>query len=479
VTVDEYRAFDATELARLIREGATTPEELLDLAIERVDATNPALNAVIEPLFAFARQAIAKGLPNGPFRGVPLLLKDQIDLGGVRTQRACRLLTGHVAPVDSAYVGRLRAAGMVVFGKTNMPELGLNVTTEPLLHGPTRNPWNQTYSAGGSSGGSAAAVAAGFCPVASATDGGGSIRIPAACCGVFGLKPSRGRISFAPDRGENWGGLGTHGVVSRSVRDSAAFLDLLSGPVSGDPYYLPSPVEPFVTALRRKTGRLRIAVVSTPPSGIAIHGECRTALEDATRLLADLGHEMIDAELPVNGSELREASGLIIRTKVAESIEVMISSRRRRLNQDDLEPTTRLIYEAGKQVTGTQYSGAIATIHRLGRQMAGFMEKVDVVLSPTLAEPPLLNGLLNRMTEDSSALFARMRSYSPFCNLYNATGQPAMSVPLHWGENNLPIGVQFAAACGGESLLLQLAAQLESARPWQQRYNWLGFESGK
>lgn len=463
----------------MVREGATSPEELLELAIERLNATNPELNAVIQPLFDFGRRAIADVLPNGPFRGVPFLLKDQIDLGGVRTHRSCKLMHDHVATADSAYVARLRAAGMVVFGKTNMPELGLNVTTEPELYGPTRNPWNPAHSAGGSSGGSAAAVAAGICPAASATDGGGSIRIPASCCGVFGLKPSRGRVSFAPNHGEGWGGLTAHGVVSRSVRDSAALLDIVSGPVTGDPYHLSVPDESFADTGRRKTGRLRIAVVSEPPSGTAIDGECRAALEDATRLLENLGHELFESKLPVAGSELQEAGGLIIRTKVAETIEGMIAGRRRMLQREDLEPTTRIIYEAGQQVTGTQYSEAIETVHRLGRQMAGFMESVDLVLSPTLAEPPIRNGILRGLTADPAALFARMRSYSPFCNLYNATGQPAMSVPLYWGENNLPIGVHFAAAYGGEARLFQLAFQLEAARPWQQRYNWLRLNSEK
>ncbi len=473
MTIDEYQSYDATDLAGFVRNGEVTPKELLALAIDRLETTNPLLNAVTDILYERACNDIVAGLPDGPFRGVPFLLKDQLDVAGVPTRRACRLLEEEVPEVDSEYVSRIRGARMVMFGKTNMPELGLNVTTEPEMYGPTRSPWNGAHSPGGSSGGSAAAVAAGICPAASATDGGGSIRIPASCCGLFGMKPSRGRVSFGPDRGEGWGGLTSHGLVSRSVRDSAALLDVLSGPALGTPYALAKPGEPIAIAATRKPGKLKIALVSNPPSQTAVDDECLNAVNDVVRLLKNLGHEIEECSLPVNGAELREASGLIIRTKIAESIEQILARRRRVLREGDLEPTTTLIYEAGRQVSGTQYSESIESIHRIGRQMAEFMKGFDAILSPTLAEPPIRLGVLRELIMDPPALFARMRSYSPFCNVYNASGQPAMSVPLYWGENNLPIGVQFAAALGQEAKLFQLAAQLEMARPWQQRYKWL------
>lgn len=361
----------------------------------------------------------------------------------------------------------------MIFGKTNMPELGLNVTTEPRLGGATLNPWNREYSSGGSSGGSAAAVAAGICPAASATDGGGSIRIPASCCAVFGLKPSRGRVSSGSDQGEGWGGMAAHGVVTRSVRDTAALLDVLSGPAEGDPYYLESAPGSILKATKMKPGQLRVGVVVKPPSGTPVNLECRAALDDAVRLLEGLGHKIEETCYPVDGAELRDAAGSIIRTKVFDELEGIVDERGSPLTQGDVEAATWMIYAAGKETSGRQYSEAIDTIHRIGRQMGRFMRDFDVILSPTLAEPPIKIGILNTETTDGRALFDRMREFSPFCNIYNASGEPAMSVPLYWGEYNLPIGVQFAARFGDEVTLLKLAAQLEAARPWWQRYRWL------
>jgi amidase len=473
VTIDEYQQHDAIGLAEFVRRGAVTPTELLRLAVQRKEIVNSALNAVSTSLTDFAGQAINTGLPSGPFHGVPLLLKDQVDLVGQPTRRACKLLTETVPHQDSTVVARLREAGFVIFGKTNMPELGLSVTTEPKLTGPTLNPWNREFSPGGSSGGSAAAVAAGICPAATGTDGGGSIRIPASCCAVFGLKPTRGRVPYGPDHGEGWGGMTSHGVVSRSVRDTAAMLDLLSGPAIGDPYYLESTPGTFLHATRMKPGKLRIGVVIDPPSGTLVGKECRDAVDDAVRLLEGLGHETEPTRYPIGGAELRDAAGTIIRTKVFEGLEQLADQRGTPLARDDVEAATWMIHSAGKETSGRTYAEAIETIHRIGRQMGEFMERYDVILSPTLAEPPIKLGILNSETTDGRALFDRMREFSPFCNLFNATGQPAMSVPLYWGTKNLPIGVQFAGKFGDEVTLLKLAAQLEAARPWWQRYQWL------
>ena len=470
VTLDEYMEHDAVALANLVRRGDVTADELLQLAVLRKEQVNNAVNAITSTLTDFANAEMQFGMPDGPFRGVPLLLKDQIDVAGLPTGRACRLLNGHKAKTDSNVVARFREAGFVIFGKTNMPELGLNVTTEPKMHGPTLNPWSPDCSAGGSSGGSAAAVACGIVPAASATDGGGSIRIPASCCGVFGLKPSRGRISFGPDAGEGWGGLTAHGVVTRSVRDTAALLDVLSGPAVGDPYQLDSEPGAFLHATRMKPGALKVGVVTKPPTGTRVHPDCRAAIEDCVNLLESFGHQAIPTEYPIDGAQLRDAAGMIIRTKVAASLEAIACGQ---VNGDDLEAATWMIYEAGRATNGIQYAAAIDSIHAIGRQMGHFMEDFDVILSPTLAEPPIRLGVLNTETTDGMALFQRMREYSPFCNLFNATGQPAMSVPLCWNASNLPIGVQFAAAYGNEQLLIRLASQLEAARPWWQRYRWL------
>ena len=473
VTLDEYQQHDAVGLAGLVRKGEVQPIELLRLAVRRKDQVNPVLNAVSTALTDYAEKEIHVGLPDGPFQGVPFLLKDQIDLAGVPTRRASKLLADFVPTEDAIYVARLRAAGMVIFGKTNMPEMGLSVTTEPALTGVTRNPWNLEHSPGGSSGGSAVAVAAGMCPAASATDGGGSIRIPASCCGLFGLKPSRGRVPFGRAHGEGWGGLTAHNTVTRSVRDSAALLDILSGPAVGDPYYLDAAPGTFFRSLQMRTGKLRIGVITKPPLETPVQADCLSAVDDTIKLLAGLGHELVETRFPVSGPELREATSRIVRTKVYEAIEETVEARGTPLTKDDVEAATWVIHEAGGKTSGRDYAFAIETMHHIGRQMGDFMLDYDVLLSPTLAEPPIKLGAFNPQTIEARALFDRMRQYSPFCNIYNASGQPSMNVPLHWGAENLPIGVQFAGRFGEEVTLLKLAAQLETARPWSQRYRWL------
>ena len=473
MTGEEYLRYDATGLAGLVRSGAVRPDELLALALARCAEVNPAVNAVTNVLEDFARSEMDRGLPDGPFTGVPFLLKDQADLRGFPTGRACGLLRNHVPRRDSTTVARLRRAGVVVFGKSNMPELGLNVTTEPRLHGATRNPWNPKYSPGGSSGGSAAAVATGICPAAGATDGGGSIRIPASCCGVFGLKPSRGRVSFGPDAGEGWGGMTAHGVVTRSVRDTAALLDVLAGPEPGDPYFLESPSGGFARQAEIKPGRLRVALITRPPSGVTVRDECLSAVEDVVKLMEGLGHVVTTAEFPVECAAVRDAAGTIIRVKVRQTLLDIAKRRGTPINRDEVEAATWMIYQAGAEVSAVDYTRAIESVHAVGRRMAAFMRDHDVLLTPMLAEPPLRLGVLNTETTDGRALFERMRAWSPFNNLFNATGQPAMSVPLCWGANNLPLGVQFAGRMGDEATLLRLAAQLEAARPWWQRYRWL------
>lgn len=473
MTVEEYLKRDATGLTALVRKGEVSPAELLEVALRRCAEVNPAINAVTTLLEEFARSEIAEGLPDGPFHGVPFLLKDQVDLRGFPTKRACRLLEKHVARRDSTVVARLRRAGLVVFGKTNMPELGLNVTTEPRMYGPTRNPWNREFSAGGSSGGSAAAVAAGICPAAGATDGGGSVRIPASCCGVFGLKPSRGRVSFGPGHGEGWGGMTAHGVVTRSVRDTAALLDVMAGPEPGDPYYLESPAGGFARQAVMKPGRLKIAVVVRPPSGVRVLDECLAAVDDTAKLLEGLGHDVQPAEFPEGCGAIRDAAGTIIRVKVRQALEDIAARRGKPIHRDEVEAATWMIYQSAVEVGAIDYTRAVETVHGVGRRMAGFMKDHDVVLTPMLAEPPIRLGVLKAETTDAHAFFQRMREWSPFNNLFNATGQPAMSVPLCWGPDNLPLGVQFAGRFADEATLLKLAAQLEAARPWWQRYRWV------
>lgn len=468
--LEDYRQLDAIGLAELIEKGDVSVEEVLNTAIDQVERLNPMLNAVVTTTYDEARADLQEGLPAGRFRGVPILLKDlSADLKGVPTRRGSHAFQQHIPDEDSEVVSRYRQSGMVAIGKTNTPEFGLSVTTEPLVSGPTRNPWNLECSAGGSSGGSAAAVAARIVPVAHSTDGGGSIRIPASCCGVFGLKPTRGRVSAGPISGEGWAGMSAAHVISRSVRDSATLLDLVAGPSVGDPYWAEPPAHAFIDAVSQPAEKLRILVVRQPPSGAPVSQECLGALQDATDLCVDLGHEVEEGLLPIDGEELRQQTGTVVATKTAEVLESRSLALGRELGLEDVEPPTYWLAQVGKTARGIDYARAIDAIHRIGREVAAFMESYDVILTPVLAEPPILIGELNPMTQDPEAYFDRLGRYAPFTNFCNVTGQPAMSVPLYWSPNGLPIGSQFVGRYGDEITLFRLAAQLEQARPWHDR----------
>lgn len=467
MTPEEYLQQDATTLAALVRSSDVTPRELLDLAILRLEAVNPSLNTVVQKLYDFARKEIEAGLPEGPFRGVPFLLKDQTDLAGVATRRGSAILGESIPEKDSQLVARLRIAGVVIFGKTNMPELGLNVSTEPRETGPTPNPWNPAFSCGGSSGGSAAAITAGVCPAASAADGGGSIRIPASCCGLFGMKPSRGRV------GKGWGGLTAHGVLSRSIRDSASLLDAISNSESARSKARPSPAIPFAEATRLRPAKLRIALVTEPHGGGAVHTDCLAAVRQAATLCGNLGHEIIETKLPEELAGYREAASMMIRVNVFEQLEGIAAARGAKLRPDDVERATWAIYEAGKRATEDEYRRAVEEVRRAEQVMVQFGERFDLTLSPVLAEPPVALGVLDTMADDVIAMFGRLREYSPFCNLFNATGQPAMSIPMIWNDASLPIGAQFAGRFGDKATLFQLAGQIEEAAPWNHKYREL------
>jgi len=462
----EYDAFDALGLADLIRRGEVSVEEVVETAIDRVTSLNPQLNAVVTPMFDEARASLNE-LDDGPFHGVPFLLKDLgADYNGVPTRRGSKAYQDCIPGRDAEIVVRYRRAGMVVIGKTNTPELGLNVSTEPAVCGPARNPWNTEHSTGGSSGGSAAAVAAGIVPAAHATDGGGSIRIPASCCGVFGLKPTRGRISAAPATGEGWGGMSTGHAVSRSVRDNAALLDATAGPAPGDPYWAQPPGSSFLSSLDQPPAKLHIAVCLAPPNDAEVHPTCTAAVREAAMLCQELGHTVEEARLPVDGGELRQSTGVIVRTKIAQVLDERAQQLGRDLTEEDLERATWWLYQRGKTVAGVQYSSAVDSIHRTGRRVALFMQSYDMILSPVLAEPPALLGRLDMMSDDPPQYFETLGRYAPFTSLANVTGQPAMSVPLFWSDDGLPIGVQFIGRYCDEARLLRLARQLEQLKPW-------------
>lgn len=466
----EYEDFDALGLAALVRRKQVKPEELLEAAIERVERLNPRINALCHAFYDEARRCIAAGLPVGPLSGVPYLLKDLYALyAGQPTSNGSRFFQGFVADHDSTLTARLKAAGLVIFGKTNTPEFGLSTTTEPALFGPSRNPWSLMHSTGGSSGGAAAAVAARLLPAAHATDGGGSIRVPASCCGLYGLKPTRGRNPAGPDVGEGWAGMSSAHAVTLSVRDSAALLDATAGPAMGDPYWAPPAGRRFLEALDEPRPRLRIAVMTQAPADVPVHPACKAAVEDTARLLADLGHHVEVAAPQFDAGQLRRAARDIICANVRNGLEMRAKTLGREPRADDVEAITWAQAEQGRRLSGADYARATQTVHRISRQIQAFFERYDLLLTPTLAEPPLRLGELSMASTDLPAYLKRLLQFTPFAAMFNATGQPAASLPLAWSADGLPIGVQLVARFGDEASLLKVSAELEEARPWFDR----------
>jgi amidase len=467
---DELAFFDATAQADLVRRGKVQALELVDASISRIESLNPWLNAVITQMFDVARAAARGPLPEGPFRGVPFLLKDLIaSYGGVRMVSGSVALQDFVPDHDSELVRRLKRAGLIILGKTNTPELGILPTTEPRLFGASRNPWSPTRIAGGSSGGSAAAVAAGMVPMAHANDGGGSIRIPASCCGLFGMKPTRGRNPLGPDFGDIMSGLVAEHAITRSVRDSAALLDATAGPDVGDPYCTPLPARPFLKEVSTNSGRLRIAFTTTAPGGVPIHADCIRAVEESAKLCADLGHHVTEAAPTLDTEVLRNSFLAVWSVGCAEDIEGVSFLTGRKPDPEQFEELTWALAEQGRAVSGAAYLLAVNALQSIGRQIGRFFVSYDVWLTPTLAEPPL--PLASFEPHAGSPLYGLERAiaFSPFTPLCNATGQPAMSVPLFWNTEGLPVGSHFAGRFGEESTLFRLASQLEAARPWSSR----------
>jgi amidase len=474
---NDLATLDATAQAQLIRSGQATPLELVDAAIARIEKINPQLNAVIIPLFEQARaRAKASNLPDGPFRGVPFLLKDlDVFSTGDPFHAGTRFLKDlrWTAPHDSFLVEKFRAAGFVVVGKANTPEFGLNVTTEPVSYGPTRNPWNLDHSTGGSSGGSAAAVAAGLVPAAHASDGGGSIRIPASECGLVGLKPSRGRVSLGPEHGEYWHGLVISHAVTRSVRDCAAILDAIAGAMPGDPYTAPPPARPYAAEVGAAPGRLRIGMMTqTPNNATPLHPDCLAAVQEIAKLLESLGHTVeLSHPAAIDESDATTQHFMTLVTSwVATSLDAWSETIGRTLGSNDVEPGTWTFAELGRSVSAAQYLRTIDELHGYTRRMANWWASgFDLLLTPTLGEPPPKLGELVATADEPLVGMARSMSLIPFTPPFNITGQPAMSLPLHWSRDGLPIGLQFIAAYGRDDLLIRIAAQLEHARPWANR----------
>jgi len=465
----EYGKYDGLGLAELITKKQISPLELLNAVRQRVELLNLKLNALCHLFFDKAEAQINENLGSGPFRGVPFALKDLgIYLTGTITSAGSRVWKTSVAEFDSTLVTRYKQAGLVIFGKTNSPELGLTPTTESILFGQTRNPWNLERTSGGSSGGSAALVASRVLPMAHGSDGGGSIRIPASCCGVFGFKPTRGRVPLGPSQFEGWNGLSHHHALTISVRDSAALLDATGGQELGSPFFSPPPARPFLKEIESDAGSLRIALVTATPSGTPLDPECKKAALDAAKLCESLGHKVEESVLPVDYASLIGPFATVVQVSVARALDDAAAKLGRTITDQDVEAVTWARMQAGKSTSSVTYSRAIATLHQIGLTMGKFHQSYDVILSPTLATPPVPLGVLS-LSQDLAS-FAKVRmEFGPFSALYNVSGQPSMSVPLHWTPDGLPIGVMFSGRFGEDAVLFRLAAQLEKAQPWMNR----------
>lgn len=468
----EYAEYDGLGLAALVAKGHVTPRELAEEAIARIEKYNPQLNAVVYKMYDLGRETAKQvaGRSEGRFRGVPFLLKDILgNYAGVPTQSGARFLADLPVVADDTLVTRFKAAGLVTLGKTNVPEFGLLPTTESVLYGAAHNPWNLAHSTGGSSGGSAAAVAAGIVPVAHANDGGGSIRIPASCCGLVGLKPTRGRNPLGPMLGDLLGGLICEHIVSRTVRDTAAMLDCTAGPEPGDPYAAIPPTRPYLEECGAPVGRLRIAFATTNGAGAKIHPECVTAAERTAKLCEELGHVVEEASPPIDHNAISQAFLTVWCSGLAMQIDAVAMFTGREIREELFEGVSWGLYQSGRQVTASQYLLAVAMLQMQGRNVGRFHETYDCWLTPTLGAPPIRLGVLDLEERDPIKALAPLLDYVPITPLQNATGQPAISLPLHWSADGLPVGVMFTGRMSEEATLLRLAAQLEEARPWKDR----------
>ncbi|MCG8670732.1 MAG: amidase [Pseudomonadales bacterium] len=495
MNVEEYLKYDAVGLAELVKTNQVSAEELLNTAIQRAEQVNPKINAIINPLYDLGRKML-RDLPDGDFKGVPFLLKDLgTPLASVPMSHGSQMLRYYVPQEDGTLAKRFKQSGVVIFGKTNTPEFGLMGTTEPKHFGPSRNPWNLEHTTGGSSGGSAAAIAGGIVPIASAGDGGGSIRIPAACCGLFGIKPSRGRVSLGPDRAEDWDGAVVEHILSRSVRDSAIMLDNVCGPAPGDPYFLPNPDVPYGEVAQQDPQPLKIAFSTYSPLGNPLHPECAAAVTDFAKRLESMGHHVEEATPDIDGYEVAKAYLTIYLGQVGAQIKRFKSIYGKKAVKEGLEEATRIFGLMGNALSATEYVEQKYQWNRFGRIMGEFHTCYDLFVSPVLAQPPSkLGTLLPSSTEElglrwveklkagrillRSGLIEKIAIQSlektPFTQLGNLTGQPGMSLPLYSSSEGLPLGVQVMAALGREDLLFGLAGQMERAYPWFDRLPDLG-----
>jgi amidase len=466
----DYEQYDALGLANLVKQGKVTPAELLESAIERVEARNGAVNAVTMKLYDYGRKAIADGLPAGPFTGVPYLLKDLgAYLAGVKMTRGSKFFADTPpSTFDTEHVKRLKKAGLVIFGRTNTCELGLSLTCEPQLHGATKSPWDVTRISGGSSGGAAASVGARMLPMAHASDGFGSIRAPAACCGVVGLKPTRGRNTFAPATGEGLGGCSTEHAVTLTVRDTAALLDATAGVGPGDPYTAPPPPRPFLSEAQAERKQLRIAYTTVAPNGAPVGTEYLKALAETVVFCKDLGHNVGEADPEIDRADVVPTFLTLAAVNTMVNLGTHPTAGRT-ARKGEVENVTWGTAQRSEKITSADYVRATQTMHRLGRQMAAFHANYDVLLTPGLGTLPPKLGWIDMMLEDVDEYWRRVFTFSPFTVWFNLTGQPGLMLPLGRSTTGFPIAVQLVGRYGEEGTILSLGAQLEKARPWFDR----------
>jgi amidase len=463
----EYTSYDGLGLAELVSRGEISPAELVEEAIERIERHNPALNAVVYKAYDEARAQAARALPAGSFHGVPFLIKDLgCPVAAMPRTSGSRFLKDEVPEADGELTRRYREAGVVILGKTNTPEFGITGTTESALLGPCRNPWNTDHISGGSSGGAASAVAAGVVPLAHASDGLGSIRIPAACCGLFGLKTTRDRNPNGPLDPDRAVGFSVDHVVTRTVRDSAAMLDATGYPEPASPYAPPPKARPYMEEIGAPPGRLRIAFSSETPNGRPIHPENQQALEQTAALLEELGHQVEERGLGIDYRALYRAQRAVSSSNAAASLSAMIERRGREPKPDELEPLTWAGYELGRKLNGEQVFAAWRTLRVMNREVLQLFEDWDVYLTPTMGTPPPPIGHIDPVNLEPAEVGRRQARAFPFTPPFNFTGQPAMSMPLAWSSDGLPLGMQFVGGYADEATLFRLAAQLEQARPW-------------
>lgn len=466
---DEYAALDATALADLVREGRVSALELVEEAVTRIEADNDTLNAVITPMYEQAREQALTPNVDAPFAGVPFLMKDYCaEVAGVPFTEASAFLRDYVPNEDSELYRRFCRAGLITIGKTNLPEFALGVTTEPRLFGPSRNPWDVSRTTGGSSGGAGAAVAARIVPMAHGNDVGGSIRIPAACCGLVGLKPSRGRCSVAPHYGDLLSGFFVEHALTRSVRDCATLLDAIAGPAVGDPYHAPLPLNPFIDEVGRDPGQLHIAFSDKTPFGEEVHSDCVGAVREAAALLESLGHVVEEVQPTYDAERLWHGFTSLLACGAAWAMADWARRTGREPGPDDFEPFVWAFAERGRSLNGADYLLAMQDVQREARVLSAFFEGHDLMLTSTLGKPPVELGTLV-YRGDPFELRRRTAEFSPYTYVSNATGQPAISLPLFWNEQNLPVGIQLVARYADEALLFRVSAQLEMACPWSHR----------